>query len=112
MADLKNYKIKWHYVLRPWGMEVLWRATNIKTGEILTDVLLWRGEKEQPQEQEVNECLSEAIDRCEAALLERDISGPIMAATQEQVLQYLKDEGIIKETQTLESVKAEMAKVG
>jgi hypothetical protein len=110
MADLENYKIQWKYVPRPWGMEVRFNAVNVKSGNVFVDVLSWRGEKSEPDKAVVEKALSFHLDRCEAALLEREqTEKPVMQeVTKEQVEAYLKKEGILIKEQTLESLAVAM----
>ena len=106
MADLENYKVQWKYVPRPWGMEIRLNAINLKTGVVFQEVIPFG--KEKPDEKQIDVAIAARLDQCEAAILQRDAitEEPMQIVTKKQVEEYLKTEGILKGSDTLDTLRA------
>lgn len=110
MADLKNYKIEWKHAPRPWGNEIAFGATNLTSGRVFNEVIVF---KSKPIEMEAYGAISARLDRCEQAIIDRDAERPveINSITADQVEAYLKAEGVLKDTETIADLKITLSAV-
>jgi hypothetical protein len=102
MVDLKLYEIESKVVERPWGNEISFNARNTITGRVWQEVIACGKE---PSEKEINQAISDKLDWLENSLIETPTLAGVQEITKEQVEQYLKDEGVLLESETLESLK-------
>ena len=106
--DLANYKVTYKIQPRPWGEEVMFQAINIKSNVVFRDVIVF---KETPKEAEALAAIALKLDRCEAALLEREIIDiPPSVVTKESVEAYLREQGINKTIEELKVLSVEAVK--
>jgi hypothetical protein len=114
MADLENYIIVWKHVPRLWGNEVRFNALNKTTGHIWQEVVL--AGKDIPDENRVNELISNYLDRCEQGLIDMETEQEAkrladIEAPKLQAEAYLKAEGVLKESETIETLRISIAEL-
>jgi hypothetical protein len=114
MANLEDYIIQWKHVPRPWGNEIRFNAINKVTGHIWQEVV--HAGSEIPDENKINELMSVHLGRCEQGLLDMVIEEAAkrveeLEAPKKQAEAYLKAEGILKESETLATLKTSIAEL-
>lgn len=98
---IKDYKIEYKHVIRPWGNEVRVAAVGEKT----IQQTLFFG-KAKPDETEIMKRVSALIDKMETYV---QVEIPEMPISKTEVEEYLKAEGILLNSESIEDLKAKVA---
>ena len=104
--ELKSYKyIQHHLEPRPWGVECQFTVEK-EDGSLIDDLVMIPSIKTKDEE-------IAPLILTRLLAIDRPVDNTLMLemVTQEQVEKYLKDNLIIKSTQTLVDIKTEMNKV-
>lgn len=96
MAD---YNITYKHIKRPWGKEIRFSATDKITGNIINEVIPFKGDRKDKEE--ILKIISNRIDLLSQSITEE----PDVVYAKTEVETLLKEKGYLSEEQKLEDLK-------